>query len=131
MNFYLLDAAGAGLIIGLLVIFMIAAIFLEGLTLLLLKYNNAARSFLDALIVNLASLGVGFLIVNFTSNGLDFTDNLYVDFILIFLVTVIVEFAVLYLLNRKKPVMQTLIAATVINVVSYLALLLLKLIFAS
>jgi len=129
MKYYLLDAGGAGLILGLLVIFMIAAVFLEGLTLLLLKYNNAGRSFLDALVINLASLGVGYLIVSFTPTGLDFTDNLYLDFFLIFLVTVVVEFIVLYLLNRKKPVKKTFIAATVINLVSYLLLILLRVIF--
>ena len=129
MNFYLLDAGGAGLILGLLVIFMLAAIFLEGLTLLLLKYNNAARSFLYALLVNLASLGAGYLIVTFTPNGLDFTDNLYIDFFLIYLVTVIVEFAALYLLNPKKPVKKTIVAAIVINLVSYLLLIFLRLIF--
>ena len=129
MNFYLLDAGGAGLVLALLVIFMLAAIFLEGLTLLLLKYNNAARSFLDALVINLASLGVGYLIVTFTSTGLDFTDNLYIDFFLIFLITVVVEFIVLYLMNPKKPVKKTFIAATIINLVSYLLLILLRVIF--
>jgi len=129
MKYYLLDAGGAGLILGLLVIFMLAAIFLEGLTLLLLKYNNAGRSFLDALVINLASLGVGYLIVSFTPTGLDFTNNLYLDFFLIFLVTVVVEFIVLYLLNQKKPVKKTFIAATVINLVSYLLLILLRVIF--
>lgn len=129
MKYYLLDAGGAGLILGILVIFMLAAIFLEGLTLLLLKYNKAGRSFLDALVINLASLGVGYLIVSFTPTGLDFTNNLYLDFFLIFLVTVVVEFIVLYLLNQKKPVKKTFIAATVINLVSYLLLILLRVIF--
>lgn len=129
MNYYLLDAGGAGLILGLLVIFMLAAIFLEGLTLLLLKYNTAGRSFLDALVINLASLGIGYLIVSFTPTGLDFTNNLYLDFFIIFLVTVVVEFIVLYLLNQKKSVKKTFIAATVINLVSYLLLILLRVIF--
>jgi hypothetical protein len=129
MKYYLLDAGGAGLILGLLVIFMLAAIFLEGLTLTLLKYTNAGRSFLNALVINLSSLGVGYLIVSFTPTGLDFTNNVYLDFFLIFLVTVVVEFIVLYLLNQKKPVKKTFIAAMVINLVSYLLLILLRVIF--
>jgi len=129
MKYYLLDAGGAGLILGILVIFMLAAIFLEGITLLLLKYNNAGRSFLDALLINLASLGIGYLIVSFIPTGLDFTNNLYLDFFLIFLITVVVEFIVLYSLNRKKPVKKTFMAATVINLVSYLLLILLRVIF--
>lgn len=128
MKFYLLDAGGAGLILGLLVLFMLAAIFLEGLTLLVIKYNNAGRSFLHALLINLASLAVGYLIINFVPNGLDFTDILWLDFLLIYLITVAVEFAVLYLLNRNKLLRTTLIAAIVINFITYLLLILFRLI---
>jgi hypothetical protein len=127
MKFYLLDAGGAGLILGLLVLFMLAAIFLEGLTLIVIKYNNAGKSFLDALLINLASLAAGFLIINILPNGLDFTNILWLDFLLIYLITVAVEFAVLYLLNRNKPLRTTLIAAIVINFITYLLLILFRL----
>ncbi len=127
MKFYLLDAGGAGLILGLLVLFMLAAIFLEGLTLIVIKYNNAGKSFLDALLINLASLAAGFLIINILPNGLDFTNILWLDFLLIYLITVAVEFAVLYLLNRNKPLHTTLIAAIVINFITYLLLILFRL----
>jgi hypothetical protein len=126
MNFYLLDAGGAGLVIGFLVIFMLLAIVLEGVTLILLKYNSAGRAFLNAFVVNIASLTAGYLITTFSTNGLDFTTNPYLDFFLIFLITVIIEFAVLYLLNSKKPVKKTLTAAIVINLVSYLLLILFR-----
>ena len=129
MNFYLLDAGGVGLVIGFLVLFILLAIVLEGVTLILLKYNKPGRSFLDAFVINIASLLVGYLISNFTYNGLDFTNNSYLDFFLIYLITVAVEFAVLYLLNRKKPIKKTLIAAVVINLVSYALLFVFKFIF--
>ena len=132
MKFYLLDAGGLGLMIGfLLVIFILLAILLEGVTLLLLKYNNAGGSFLNAFVINIASLAVGFLITIINPNGLDFTTNEYLDFFLVFLITVIVEFGVLYLLNRKKPIQKTLTAAIVINLASYLLLILFKFIFTS
>lgn len=123
MKIYLLDGAGAGLIFGFLIIFMIVAIVLEAIALLLLKYNGAGKSFLDAFLVNIASLAVGFLIVNFVPTGLDFTNNIYLDFFLIFLITVVAEFVVLHLLNRAKPMKKTLVAAVMINLVSYLLLI--------
>ena len=126
MNLYLLDAGGVGLVIGFLVIFMILAILLEGVTLLLLKYNGAGKSFLDAFVINIASLAAGYLITTVSSNGLDFTFNPYFDFFLIYLITVIVEFAVLYLLNMKKPIKKTLVAAVVVNLVSYGLLILFR-----
>ena len=131
MNFYLLDAAGAGLVLGFLVIFMLLAIFAEAITLLLLKYNNAGRCFLDALLVNIASLIVGFFIARYNSTGLDMTENSYLDLFLLFLITTVVEFAVLYLLNRKKPVSKTIIAAIAMNLVSYLLLIGIRFIFLS
>ena len=131
MNFYLLDAAGAGLVIGFLIIFMLLAIFVEAIALLLLKYNNAGRCFLDAFIVNLASLGVGFLLANFTSAGLDITESGYLNLFLLFLITVVVEFVFLYLLNRKKPIQKTIVTALLMNVVSYGLLIGIRYIFLS
>ena len=125
MKLYLLDGAAAGLILGLLVIFMLAAIVFEGLALLLLKYNNAGRAFLNSFLVNIASLVFGFLLLT-TRFGLAFTGNDYLDFFLIFLITVVVEFIVLYLMNRQKPIKKTLVAATVINLVSYSLLIIFK-----
>ena len=120
MNFYLLDAAAGGLILGMLVLFMIFAILLEGVTLLLLKYNKAGKCFLDSFLVNIASLLVGLVIAQSSVDGLDITDNGYINVFLLFLITVVVEFVFLYLLNKKKPVSKTIIAAVLINVVSYL-----------
>ena len=125
MRIYLLDGAAAGLILALLMIFMLAAIVLEGLTLLLLKYNKAGRVFIDSFVVNIASLAFGFLLLT-TRFGLEFTSNDYLDFFLIFVITVVVEFIVLYLMNRQKPVKKTLVAAIVINLVSYSLLIIFK-----
>ena len=125
MRFYLLDGAAAGLILGLLIIFMLAAIVFEALTLLLLKYNKAGKAFLDSFVVNIASLAFGFLLLT-TRFGLEFTGNDYLDFFLIFLITVLVEFVILYLMNRQKPVKKTLVAAVVVNLVSYGLLILFR-----
>jgi hypothetical protein len=45
------------------------------------------------------------------------------------LITVVIEFSILYLLNRKLPVLKTLIAAIVINIVSYLLYYLIQFVF--
>lgn len=130
MKFYLLDAAAGGLILGMLVLFMLFAILLEGVTLLLLKYNKAGKCFLDSFLVNIASLVVGLLIARFNvDGGLDITDNGYINVFLLFLITVVVEFIVLYLLNSKKPISKTAVAAILINVVSYLLFIGITLLF--
>lgn len=120
MNFYLLDAAAGGLILGFLLIFMLLAVVLEAVTMLLLKYNKAGKSFLDSFLVNVASLIVGLLIMNLNDDGIDMVDNEYVNIFLLFAITVVIEFLFLFLLNRKKPLGKTAIAAIVINIVSYL-----------
>ena len=81
MNFYLADAGGIGFVIGFLVIFMIVAILLEGVTLLLLKYNGAGKSFLDAFVINIASLAVGYLITTVSSNGLGCFERVYEEIV--------------------------------------------------
>lgn len=123
MNFYLLDAAIGGFILGFAVVAMIIVILIEAITLLLLKYNKAGKCFLDAFLINTASLVVGVVIAQTFSNGLDFTENGWVNVSLLFLISAVIEFGILYLLNMKKPISKTAVAAIVINVVSYLLLI--------
>jgi hypothetical protein len=126
MAFYLLDAGGAGLVLAVLIIFMIAAVTLEGLIMGLMKYNPFGKAFADALIINLVSLGGGFLLIEILPNGLDFSNNEFLNYFILYALTVAVEFFVLYLLNRDKEILKTLLAAIVINIVSYLVLFLLQ-----
>ena len=120
MNFYLLDAAAAGLIIPFMIFFMIITIALEAVTMIILKYNKAGKAFLDSFLANLVSMGAGFIILFSDSDLFEITDNPIVGIGILYLITVVIEFLILYLLNRKLPVQKTLIAAIVINVVSYL-----------
>ena len=129
MNFYLLDAAAPGLIFAALIIFMIVTIVLEAVTMIILKYNKAGKSFLDSFLINLVSMGAGFVIL-LTGTGLfEIVDNAYFSILILFIITVIVEFLILYLLNRKLPVQKTLITAIVINIVSYLLFYLIRFVF--
>jgi len=125
MSFYLLDAAAPGLVVGVMIIFMMVTIVLEAVTMLIMKYNKAGKVFLDAFIINLVSMAAGFLLLTGGLGLLNSTDiilNLFIPF----LVTVLIEFALLWLLNRRKPVQKTLLVAVVINIVTYLLLLIFR-----
>ena len=117
MKLYLLDAGGAGLVISFLIIFMIVAVVIEALMMMALKYNKAGKSFLDSLAINLVSLGLGFVML--TTDSLEIIENEILNYILLFLITVLVELLTLYLLNRSKPFSKTLLVSVVINIVSY------------
>ena len=117
MNLFILDAGGAGLIFVFAVIFILIAFVVEGLTMWIMKYNKPGKAFLDSLIINLVSLGGGFLLTYISGPLLDL-DNTS-NFFILYLITVVIEFVVLYLLNRKIPVVKTLVTAIVINLVSY------------
>ena len=121
MKFYVLDAGGAGLVIGFLLVFMLAAIIIEAVAILIMKYNNAGKAFLDSLIINIISLSAGFVIITIFDT-LDFTNNEIANLFILYLCTVVIEFLTLYLLNRSKPVQKTLTVSAVINIFSYIIL---------
>ena len=121
MKFYLLDGVGAGFVFGAMIVFMLITIVLEAVTMLLMKYNRAGKAFLDSFLVNLVSLGAGFIILFFgRSFWVPRTESSLANVLILFAITVLVEFGILYLLNMKTAIKKTLIAAVVINVVSYL-----------
>ncbi len=119
MKFYFLDGVAAGFVFGAMIVFMIIIIVLEAVTMLLMKYNKAGKAFLDSLLINLVSLGAGFAILFLDAGSFLVTESSLVNVLILFGITVIVEFGILYLLNRKTALQKTLLAAAVINVVSY------------
>ncbi len=120
MNQFILDAGGAVLILVFAAIFLFITVVVEGLIMWVMKYNNAGKSFLDALIINLVSMAAGYLLTLVSGRPFDL-DNLS-DFLILYIITFVIEFIVLYFLNRKLPVQKTLLTAIVINIVSYLIL---------
>ena len=125
MNLFILDAGGAGLVLFMLLGFMFLAILIEAIMMMLLKYNKPGKTLLDSLVINLVSLGAGYLII-YSLGSLDFTDNEYLNLFVLYLLTVLIEGICLYLLNRTKPVNKTLLTVFVINIITYLGLLILK-----
>jgi hypothetical protein len=125
MHVYILDAGGAALVLIFLVVFMLIAFLVEALGMILFKYNPAGKAISDSLIINLVSLAAGFLLLQINSS-LSFTNNELLDFLLVFLLTVLLEAITLYLLNRNKPFPKTLLVTVIINILTYLVLYLFK-----
>jgi hypothetical protein len=124
MNLYFLDAGGAGLIylvLGMIVLFMFLAILFEAIVMIVMKYNTRfGKTILDSLIVNIASLAVGFILMEY---GNEFFSGYTVgSYFALYAVTVLVEAGVLYLLNKQKPIGKTFLVSVVMNIGSYLIL---------
>ena len=122
MKLYLLDAGGAGLVIGALILFIIIAIAVEAIVMLLMKYNKAGKVFLDSFLVNIASLAGGFILNSFTGELFGFTTSPILNLVILYAITLVIEFPLLYLLNRKQPAGKTFLTCAVMNIVSYIIL---------
>jgi len=124
MNKLFLDAGGAGLVFiafGIFVLFIGLAIIIETLIMILMKYNTRfKKAFLDSLLLNMASLAVGFVLWQFFRDFLRYYSLL--SLLILYAVTVMVESGLLYLLNRKHPVGKTLRVCLVMNLVTYILL---------
>jgi hypothetical protein len=124
MNFYFLDAGGAGLayfILGIFIGFMILCILIEAVVMLVMKYNERfKKTLLDSLLVNLASVAVGFVLTE-SNFGLFSRYNLG-NMVILYAITVVVEAGILYLLNKNKPFSNTVLTSVIMNIPSYVAL---------
>ncbi|HWC54808.1 MAG TPA: hypothetical protein VG676_14570 [Chitinophagaceae bacterium] len=127
MGSFLLDAGGAFLVVSILILFMAVTIVLEGVVLILFKIEKAGKAFLYSLMVNLASLGVGYIALPLIRQvGNQFTTSgLLLHWIFVFAITVVVEGFLLILLTKKKPREKVWLATVVMNLVSYAILILL------
>ena len=106
--------------------FLIFAILLEAFGLQRAKYGTFKRSLLVALIANIASTIVGW--VAFDVDHFD----IYIDLIILFfLLSVIIEGAVFYFMNRDYKIGRTLVASATVNAASYLILFAIVLIMRS
>jgi hypothetical protein len=84
----------------------------------LMRYHPAyKRSLLHSLVVNLISLAAGFVLTDIDGDLFQL-DN-WSGLSLMFLITVILEFTALYLMNRSMPVMRTLGVCLLMNLLTY------------
>jgi hypothetical protein len=121
VSIILLDGVGAGflvLLFGLGLLFIIIAIFLEAFVMQWMKYQSRYRNALvQSLVANLVSLAAGFVLLNV--NGRFFHLENLLSLGVMFVVTFVVEFILLYLMNKGVPVKKTLAVSLAMNVVTY------------
>jgi hypothetical protein len=124
--FYLLDAGGASLyyfFFALFVAFVLFAILAEAVVMILMKYNlKFKKAFLDSFLANLATFTLGFVLIEFVSDFFNSTElfNLFV----LYIMSVLMEWAVLFFLNRAKPAKESFVVAVVMNLPTYAFLVL-------
>jgi hypothetical protein len=88
-----------------------------------MKYNiKFKKALLDSFLANLATFTLGFVLIEFVSDFFNSTElfNLFV----LYIISVLMEWGVLYLLNRAKPAKQSFVVAVVMNVPTYAFLVL-------
>lgn len=121
MKIILLDGVGAGFLIYLFgagLLFIFVAVMLEALVMQWMQYQTPfKKSFLQSLAVNLLSLAGGYVLIE-TDSDL-FQLNNKAGFGLMFVSTLLLETALLYNLNRKKTLKQTIAVCLVMNLVTY------------
>ncbi|MEO6612920.1 MAG: hypothetical protein ABIT05_10570 [Chitinophagaceae bacterium] len=123
MKLYLLDAGGAGLIfvaIGVALIFMIIAILVEAFVMMGFKYHAFKKSLVDSTIVNVASLVAGLLLVSSSEDVFNISTT--GGFLLLFGITVVIEFIGLYLLNKHQSLGKTALVCVTMNMITYFIL---------
>jgi hypothetical protein len=123
MRFFILDASLAGLAEAILIGYMIVVTLVEAIVMIFFKFNSFGKCLLDSFLVNLASLGAGYVV-----SSLGFNINLggesYLSLLAGFLISVIIEGLLLQLLNKKHPASKVWQVAAVMNLVTYFAFLL-------
>jgi hypothetical protein len=129
VNITLLDGVGAGFLLaifGLGLLFIAAAVFIEAVVMMKMKYHKVfKRALIQSLVANLLSLALGFILIN--SDGDFYNMESFSGFVSLFALTLLIEFLALYLMNRKESLLRTLTVCVVMNLVTYLiAFLLLR-----
>jgi len=121
VKFFLLDGAGAGILVfifALGLLFIISIIFIEAVVMWKMKLHPVyGRSLLHSLVVNLVSLAAGFVLVEIDSD-LFHLDNMG-GLGIMFGMTLLVEYLLLYLMNRTVPVKRLMTICFLMNLVSY------------
>lgn len=122
MDFLLLDVVDAGVsdspVNKTLLLVIGATILAEAGVMILARYLNWKQSLLQSLLVNVATLILGYLLIQ-VAPGL-FGKYSLVNLSVLMLITIAAELGLLYLLNKAKPFLFTLLVCVLMNVVSYL-----------
>jgi hypothetical protein len=127
---YLLDAAGASILILLPIAFVLLLFvwgLVEGFIINLFRINGFWRSVWHAVLVNLVSLAAGFLMITL-AKGSDYEDYFFLEGNVEYLpawgiylaVSFVLESFVLKALNRSVPWSRIFTASLIMNILTYI-----------
>ena len=130
MKLFLLDAAGPEILFLVpiaFILFLFVWGLVEGFVIYLFKINKFWRSIWHAMLINLASVVVGFIIMN-TTNGTAVEQYLEIDegpdylsgWAIYWVVSVLVEGLLLKALNRNDSWGKIFGASLVMNIITYI-----------
>lgn len=107
---------------------IVSVTLIEAIALRLLKWGFFWESLLDSFLINLGSSVAGYtLVIGRPGIGIMFiADVVSHYFFLVFILTILIEGGILWLL-RKRPLRKTASTAVIVNVVSYIGFTLLGL----
>ncbi|HSU27031.1 MAG TPA: hypothetical protein VLJ68_01540, partial [Chitinophagaceae bacterium] len=132
MKYVFLDAGfdvGFGDVILVLFIIPLGIILLEAFVMYQLKFNKAfAKCFLDSFLANLATVVVGYLVGAFLTPNISIGRGNIIGILGAFTLSVIVEGLILFALNNKKPSRKVWKTSLIMNLASYVALIIVTLI---
>lgn len=121
MNDYLLDGIGGAFLVmlfGLGLLFILVAILIEAAVMAKMKFmENFKKSLLVSFVANILSMAAGIVLSNADEDL--FNLKTLQGFAVYFAVTLVIEFIVMYLMNKKVAVQRTLWVCTVMNLVTY------------
>ncbi|MFN8290538.1 MAG: hypothetical protein U0U70_09790 [Chitinophagaceae bacterium] len=121
MNYYLLDGIGGAFLVmlfGLGLLFILVAILIEAAVMAKMKFmENFKKSLLVSFVANILSMAAGIVLSNADEDL--FNLKTLQGFAVYFAVTLVIEFIVMYLMNKKVAVQRTLWVCTVMNLVTY------------
>ena len=109
------SASGPGIDFYLLFAVTILA---EAGIMVLFRYNLLGKALLHCFAVNAASLAAGFLLIEWIARL--FLPDSFINLLLLWLITVVIETPLLYLMNRKTAIRNTLKVSLVMNILTYL-----------
>jgi len=118
------DQGFASYYFGMVILVFSLIVFIEAAVMLIMKYNPFKKALQQSLITNLAAVGLALLLTRFFPGS--FTSIDLTGQVPMLLITFAGELAALYFLNSSKPFVKTIAACTIMNLVSYLIMFLLK-----
>lgn len=127
MNIHILGVFNEGFasyFFGQVIFIFLIVVLIQAVVMTLMKYNSFKESLTQALIMNIVAVVLGFFLIRlfpekFSSYGLS-------NQLPLFAITFAAELATLYFLNPKKPFANTIAVCVLMNLVSYLSMLIFK-----